>query len=196
MSEKFHPPLWGNFVYFADQDLLAFAILFRAGLIAPSMYHLTQSTEKYFKALALSIIDPNGVRATAKTESWLKKKSGHNLCDLARKCGEKHSFYMKDSIQTHLKRFSEFDQLARYPWVVQKHGNGFTSSDVPIFEEIIYHLRTDIPITKDDYPLGLLIRGHFYGKPESKFVSFIQNQSIALDALNSIFRNPARLIKG
>jgi hypothetical protein len=49
--------------------------------------------------------------------------------------------------------------LTRYPWVEQKHGNGFTDADVPLFWDLVFHLRTDIPIKTDDYMLGMLLRG-------------------------------------
>jgi HEPN domain-containing protein len=58
-------PLWGNFIGYADWDLLAFGWLYLGGIRVPAYYHATQAVEKYLKALALSIIDPSVTTATA-----------------------------------------------------------------------------------------------------------------------------------
>jgi len=158
------PPLWGNFIAYADWDLASFAWLFRGGLRVPSYYHATQALEKYLKSLALSIIDPNGTTETPNNNRWLRD---HNLERLASRCAAQYPYYGQPETLARLRRFSEFDQRARYPWVEQQHGNGFTSEDVPLFWELFLHLRVDIPIKVDDYPLGMLIRGHHQGHPEN-----------------------------
>ena len=62
------PLLWGNFVYYADHDLLAFAWLYTDGLRVAGYYHATQAVEKYLKSIALSIIDPDGGAETEHTK--------------------------------------------------------------------------------------------------------------------------------
>jgi hypothetical protein len=158
-----HPPLWGNFVAYADWDLLAFAWLNEGGLRVPGFYHATQAVEKYLKALALSIPDPDGVTETPSNKKWLHR---HELDKLAMRCAAKFPFYGNPEIQAQLKRFSEFDQRARYPWTKQELGNGFVSSDVPLLCDLVRHLRIDIPIKVDDYILGMLLRGHHQGHPD------------------------------
>jgi HEPN domain-containing protein len=158
-------PIWGNFVRYADGDVLAFAWLFQGGLHPAAYYHATQALEKYLKGLALSIIDPGGrTHPFPKNERWLQT---HDLARLAERSSKQFTYYGGAQVRAALKRFSEFDQLARYPWVQQNLGNGFTSADVPVICELLLHLRTDIPIANDDYPLGMLIRGHHHQHPES-----------------------------
>jgi HEPN domain-containing protein len=158
------PPLWGNFVAYADWDLLSFAWLYEGGLRVPGYYHATQAVEKYLKALALSILDPGGVTETASNKKWIHT---HDLDKLAIRCADHFPFYGQAEIQARMKRFSEFDQTARYPWTKQKLGNGFTSSDVPLLCDLVRHLRIDLPIKVDDYILGMLLRGHHQGHPEA-----------------------------
>jgi hypothetical protein len=71
-------PLWGNSIYHADNDFLSFAWLYRGALIVHGFYHATQAIEKYFKGLALWIIDPNGDTETVRNNRWLLS---HDLVD-------------------------------------------------------------------------------------------------------------------
>ena len=87
----------------------------------PSFYHATQALEKYLKALALSIRDPAGITETAlNNHRWIRE---HRLHEWARRCETHFPFYAQPEIQARFKRFSEFDQAARYPWAQQKLGN-------------------------------------------------------------------------
>ena len=156
---KHRPPLWGNFIHHADEDFLAFGQLARGGLIIQALYHGVQAIEKYLKALAISVIDPNGISITPLTSPWLKT---HNLCKLAKECGKKHSFYLEVENLKLFERLMEFDQATRYPWVERVHGNGFTSEDIGVIGNLIKMLRNDIPITIDDYKLGMEVRGHYH----------------------------------
>ncbi|HEY2119939.1 MAG TPA: hypothetical protein VGH37_12190 [Candidatus Acidoferrum sp.] len=188
-----NPPLWGNYVAYADLDLLSFAWLYSGSLRVPGYYHATQAIEKYLKALTLAIIDPDGKTETALNKRWLHN---HVLAALAKRCAAQFPYYGKTEIVKRLERFSEFDQVARYPWTRQEHGNGFTSEDIPLFWDLIRHLRSDIPIKTDDYLLGLLIRGHHHGKPDAKpnqhLLTELQACSAALQRMfpdvNSIVR--------
>jgi hypothetical protein len=157
------PPLWGNFVGYADQDLLSFALLYSGGIRVPGYYHATQAIEKYLKALTLAVIDPDGERETAMNNRWLHT---HDLIELAQRCTVQFPYYGTTAIVERLTRFAEFDQAARYPWARQTHGNGFDSADVPLLWDLIRQLRTNIPIRTDDYLLGMVVRGHHQGRPE------------------------------
>jgi HEPN domain-containing protein len=157
-------PIWGSFVYYADYDLLAFAWLFQGGLHIAAYYHGIQALEKYLKGLALSVIDPAGkTHPYPANQRWLQD---HNLARLAKRCGKQYPYYATTQVQATLERFSEFDRLARYPWVKQAHGNGFTTEDAPVICELLFRLRTDIPLMSDDYPLGMFVRGHHQNHPE------------------------------
>lgn len=157
-------PLWGNFVGYADRDLLSFAWLYEGGLRVPGYYHATQAVEKYLKALALSTLDPDGVTETALNKKWIR---AHDLDKLGTRCAARFPFYGQSETQARLKRFSEFDQAARYPWAKQRLGNGFIGSDVPLLCDLVRRLRTDLPIKVDDYILGMVLRGHHQGRPET-----------------------------
>jgi hypothetical protein len=181
------PPLWGNFVHYADFDLLSFAWLYVGGLRVPSYYHATQALGKYLKALTLAILDPDGVKETASNKKWIIT---HDLEKLAKRCVDNFPFYGQAEIQARLKRFSEFDQAARYPWTQQQLGNGFTSSDVPLLCDLVRHLRTDLPIKVDDYILGMLLRGHHHGRPEaSKYPQVLAEFGGCIAALRFVFPN-------
>jgi HEPN domain-containing protein len=185
--------LWGNFVYYADYDLLAFAWLYTGGLRVAGYYHATQAVEKYLKSLALSIIDPDGVAETEHTKKWIRT---HDLCKLAKRCEHRHPHYGQPSVIAQLKRFTEFDQLARYPWVDQKHGNGFTSADVPVLCDLIAHLRIDIPIQRDDYPLGIAVRRFHHGSPEQAANKYLLSDlGGGLTALRQLFPGVERIVK-
>jgi HEPN domain-containing protein len=126
MQSRVRPPLWGNFIAHADEDLLAFGLLIRGRLHGLAFYHGVQAIEKYFKALVLSILDPAGTKETPSTQKWLKT---HDLEKLANKCKDAFPFYGESGVLHNLKRFTEFDQASRYPWVEQVLGNGFSSDE-------------------------------------------------------------------
>jgi HEPN domain-containing protein len=186
-------PLWGNFVSYADWDLLSFAWLYEGGLRVSSFYHATQAVEKYLKALTLSVHDPDGISQTAlnNRQIWT-----HDLEELAEMCAGQFPFYGQPDILARLKRFSEFDQVARYPWTQQKHGNGFTTADLPLFWELIQHLRTDLPIKLDDYILGMLVRGHHHGRPELKANPYSMAElGAGVAALRHVFPDVDKIVR-
>jgi hypothetical protein len=187
------PPLWGNFVGYADWDLLSFGWLYDGALRVAAYYHATQAIEKYLKALTLSILDPNGVTETPLNKRWMRT---HKLEALVMRCASHYPFYSQPEIQARLKRFSEFDQLARYPWTEQKLGNGFTSTDVPLLCDLIRQLRTDLPIKVDDYILGMLLRGHHHGRPESKAkLGWDDELARCVAALRRVFPNVDAIVR-
>ena len=190
MSSQNHPPLWGNFVAYADEDFLAFGLLMQDNLCSLAFYHSIQAIEKYLKSLALSIIDPLGSIETPLTQPWIKT---HKLQCLANKCSQSHSYYGQSNTQNHLKRFSEFDQLSRYPWVSQKLGNGFSSDDIPVIYDICKNLRQDLAIDKDNYKLGMELRGYFHG---DKSRTSLNSSISAVHALRKIFPNINELVGG
>jgi hypothetical protein len=190
---EFRPPLWGNFVYYADHDLLSFGLLMKGGLMVPAMYHGTQALEKYFKALSLSIIDPKGETETFSGNNWLRN---HSLEYFANRCGVQYSYYIQPDILDHLRRFSEYDQAARYPWVNTQYSNGFSTADIPVFEELIRNLRSDLPIISDDYPLGILVRGHHHLDPKTPINTSLDNLlKLAVISLREIFSNVDILVR-
>jgi HEPN domain-containing protein len=186
MTSRSRPPLWGNFVPYADSDFLAFGVLNKNGLFVLAAYHGTQAIEKYLKALCLSIIDPIGTSATVETEkNWIMT---HNLENLANRCSTTLPYFGRPDVLENLRRFSEFDQAARYPWVKQNHANGFTTDDIPIFGEIVLQLRQHIPIVADDYALGMEVRGfHQVSKEAPKSWPYYSHD--AVEALREIFPN-------
>lgn len=185
--------VWGNFVRYADLDVLAFAVLFQSGLRVAGYYHGTQAIEKYLKALAV-VLDPSGVSAAGVAARWLRT---HDLNQLAGRCKAHYPFYGQTRIAAKLKQFSEFDQCARYPWVEQKYGNGFNSGEfLPVFWELTKQLRNDIPMSVDNYPLGIGIRGRYYREPTHEV-----NEYLLLDlkpgvtALRSLFPDVNSLVR-
>jgi hypothetical protein len=177
---KQHPPRWGNLVGHGDHDFIAFGLLIDAGLFVEGFYHGVQSIEKYLKALALTIYDPSQLKSNEEWVKWLKKYS-HNLEKLGNFCGSKFPYFTETKINDSLKRFSEFDQATRYPWVEKTLGNGFSGRDIPIFFDIIKNARNSLPIIIDDYPLGIYVRGHHYEN-----VNYKINGPIADPIINSV----------
>ena len=155
------PPRWGSLVYHADHDFIAFGILIVGGLFVEGFYHGVQSIEKYLKALALTIYDPSQLKSNEECINWLRKYS-HNLEKLGNYCSSNFLYFSKPKTNETLKRFSEFDKATRYPWVERTLGNGFSGSDIPVFFDIIKNARNSLPISIDDYPLGIYVRGHHY----------------------------------
>jgi len=184
-KRKERAPMWGNFIGYADEDVLSIGLLCSGGIYLPALYHATQAVEKYFKALALSILDPDGRTLNPEKEKWI---CNHNLDKLASRCSERYPYYKKKTVTDNLKLFSEYDQATRYPWVKRKFGNGFSGSDFKIFEGILLKLRNDIPIYKDDYRLGMAIRGYHHLAPSHKVVNIMRTQEkVAVERLRKIF---------
>lgn len=178
-------PIWGNFIGYADEDVLSIGLLCAGGMFTPALYHATQAVEKYFKALILSILDPDGTTLHPQKKKWLQI---HDLEELASYCSGRYPYYNRKTVIDNLKRFSEYDQATRYPWVKRNFGNGFSGADFKIFEEILLRLRNDIPIHTDDYKLGMAIRGHHYHFPNHKVKNIFGTQGkIAVECLRKIF---------
>jgi len=193
MATGTHPPLWGNFVAHGDEDLLAFGLLRRGNLNALAFYHSTQAIEKYLKALVLALLDPMGAVETPLTQRWLKI---HDLVKLAEPCTKADSFYGQPDTRAHLKRFSEFDQVSRYPWTNQDMGNGFSSEDIPVVGEICQHLRKDLPIKCDNYELGMEVRGYFHGDRTKIHPAWDRHSHEAVQALRSVLPNIEEFVRG
>jgi HEPN domain-containing protein len=186
--------IWGSYIYHGDYDVLSFALLLQGGLLVPAYYHAAQAMEKYLKALALSIADPVGeTHPIPQHKRWLK---GHSLTDLADRCKVRFPYYGEAGAQAALGRFSEFDKAARYPWERQTLGNGFAGADIPLICELLVHMRADIPITFDDYPLGIFVRGHHHNRPECPVNPHLAAlQAPAIDAARKMIPNINKMVR-
>jgi hypothetical protein len=151
------PELWGNFIGAADRDVLAVGVLVYSENLGLAIYHGVQAVEKYLKALCLSIRDPTGLHVTPESAGmqWIKT---HNLGNLAANCASIGDFYNLDSTKSNLERFTECDQRVRYPWAKVDLSGLISSEDITLLLDYIKQIRNDIPITYDDYFLGLAIR--------------------------------------
>jgi HEPN domain-containing protein len=188
-----HAPTWGNFIGHGDKDVLAFAWLLQGGLFVTGYYHATQALEKYLKALALSIVDPPGTTHPSQHRRWL---NDHNLARLAGRCTSQYPYYGEAKIQAALARFTEFDQAARYPYVERTLGNSFDGCDLPLICELLIHLRRDIPIIIDDYPLGMLLRGHHQNHPEyADSAPYVALHASAVAAARRVIPNIEQMVR-
>lgn len=154
------PPLWGNFVYHADKDLLAFSLLLKEGELPLGFYHGVQAIEKYMKALALSELDKKDIfnLFNTKGKSWIKT---HDLNNLENHLPKNFIPSMKDLSDT-LKRLMEFDQATRYPWVERTKGNGFSGSDIEIIAKICKEFRNALPVKDKKYPIDFYLSDKYY----------------------------------
>lgn len=193
MSSVPRPPLWGNFIAHADDDLLAFGLLVRGGLMTLGFYHGVQAIEKYLKALVLSIIDPAGTHATPKTQKW---GGTHNLEKLAGQCQTKFPYYAEPGVIANLKRFTEFNEATRYPWVEQKLGNGFSGEDITVIGEMCKRLRQDLPISVDNYKLGMEVRGYFHGDRSKRDPAWRHYSHEAVNALRAVLPDLKEFVGG
>jgi hypothetical protein len=183
---------WGSFLAHADEDLLSFAWLFTGGLHVHSYYHGGQAIEKYLKALALSLSDPDGKKQMAVNASWLRT---HDLKKMAQRCAKQFPYYGTSDTTKKLALFTEFDQATRYPWVSRTHGNGFNSADVPAMWDLIRHLRTDIPIKTDDYLLGMVVRGHHQGRPDTVSQGINRRYALPKAAVEGMFPDVSSIVR-
>ena len=179
MQSRVHPPLWGEFIAHADEDLLAFGLLIRGELHTLAFYHGVQAIEKYLK--------------TPLTQQWLRT---HDLEKLANKCKDAFPFYGESGVLDNLKRFTEFDQATRYPWVERGLGNGFCSDDISIIGDLCKQLRCDLPITRDDYKLGMEVRGYFHGDRSRRDQSWEHYSHEAVAALRSVLPSLNEFVRG
>lgn len=187
------PPIWGNFLAHADEDLLAFGLLIRNGMLRPGFYHGVQAIEKYLKSLVLSILDPTG---TEETPSMRRSIATHKLDELAAMCQATFPHYGESSVIHDLKRFTEFDQATRYPWAKQVMGNGFCSVDTPVIGELCKRLRNDLPITLDNYKLGMEVRGYYHGNRLRPDGTWEQYSHEAVAALRSVLPSLSEFVRG
>lgn len=193
MSSVARAPLWGNFIAHADEDLLAFGLLVRGGLVPLGFYHGVQAIEKYLKALVLSVIDPAGTDATPQTQNWLVT---HKLEKLAARCQPNFPYYCEPGLTANLKRFAEFDQATRYPWTPQNLGNGFCTEDIPVIGDLCKRLRNDLPINVDNYTLGMEVRGYFHGDRSRPDRSWRHYSHEAVGALRLVLPNLEEFVRG
>jgi HEPN domain-containing protein len=187
------PPKWGNLVYHADYDFIAFGVLLYSFVFEPAYFHGAQAIEKYLKALALTIFDPSESKTEDEWRKFLKKFS-HNLAKLGNYCCNQYPYLKDEKTISALTRFSEFNSITRYPWVESKLNPLGTSEDIPIFD-LIKNLRNSLPIIYDDYPLGIYVRGYFYYNIDHKIdpanhpiIREIEKLRIIFPELNSLVR--------
>ena len=176
-------PAWGNFVYKADTHLISFAVLNHYMVYESAICHAVQALENYLKALALSIAESTHDSGTDYDDSWLRT---HDLVRFAKRCAKKIPYYGEENLLDDLLQFYEVAKSLRDPTSERADTSGFSTTDYNKFEEIILRLRTDIPIIKDDFPLGVLIRGHSHGRP-SKHKSALLPDSHRISA--ALLRN-------
>ncbi len=185
--------LWGDFIFYGDQDLLSFALLYSGGLAVPAMFHASQVIEKYLKALALSTVADADDPRSCEDFPWLKTM---DLGYLAQKCATKFPFYIHQDTLNLVYRYARFDKVARFPWHEKRYGSGFTVEDQPVFFELVSRLRRDINIPVDDFPLGLLVRGFPQNSPKAIIHRPIADlQRIALATLRKTFRKVDEMVR-
>jgi HEPN domain-containing protein len=177
-------PKWGNFIYYADEDVLSIGVLIAASRFLLAFYHSTQAIEKYLKALFLSILDPDGKILTWEDiKKWLQT---HELDQLALYCSGRYPFYKEEKTLSYLKELSKYNQFTRYPWTMVK--NVLSFDEFFKLEKILLNLRNDIPIEVDDYPLGIAVRGFFYRAPDRKINDWTsEGNAFAVEYLRKIF---------
>lgn len=141
---------WQRFLILADEDLLAFALLYEGRSMGRAYYFAGQAVEKYLKALVLKERQrrKESVAISKKKNPWLFT---HNLRRYAEMCREVDpKFYGAKSTKRDLRRIRKFDMLARYParkW-------SFSSGEIPMIERFTRQIRRDLRLGRDYYPLA------------------------------------------
>jgi hypothetical protein len=190
--------MWGNFIGHADDDLIAAALLHSADCFELPYYHAQQAIEKYMKALAIAIVDPDGTSSYDQHRRWCEGRAGHDLVKLASRCAAANPFYTEPATTALLEKVQEWGTCTRYPWVETEH-YGKSGDDLPVIENVVLHLRgIDLPIVRDDYWLGMIVRGRHHLHPEATpFTAepWLSRRRHQLDALNAVFRNVSALVR-
>jgi HEPN domain-containing protein len=187
------PPKWGELVGHADDDVIAFAVLWVNLVWTAAFYHAQQAIEKYLKALILSMADPEG-KTTLPRKYW-----NHKLLELAEECAKTFPYYAEPATKKKLRFFAELDQALRYPWVKRCETRSSLSVEaLRWFEELVHHLRNDIPIGLDDYMLAMLVRGYFHRNPSREFPQPKEMLALftpSVDALRATFSDLNGLVR-
>ena len=178
-------PVWSDLLFHADQELMSFALLYNGGLVGPSLFHAGQAIEKYLKALALSVNDPDSVGEGPDSHLWLRT---YDVGYLVQRCGAAYPGYKEPEVLEYLYRFNHYEQISRFPWQEGSRKSPLSKKDIAAYFDIIRSLRNDVPIDEDDYPLALLIRGYRQKTPSEKIsMSIADLQRIAVASLKKIF---------
>ena len=190
--------MWGNFIGHADEDLIAAAILDTAGCWEAAYYHAQQAVEKYLKALAMAIADPDGTSNYDHHKSWCEGRSGHDLVKLASRCSDADHYYAQPETSALLAKVQEWATATRYPWVETQH-YGKAPVDLRMIENVVARIRgRDLPIRRDDYKLGVIVRGHHHLPPHEPVLDWGPWPGIRkrqLDALIFVFPNVRTFVR-
>ena len=152
---------WQRFLKLADEDLLAFAVLFQANMMDRACYCGQQAIEKYLKAYSLKIRQGRRLSLSIFKPSRPRKKKGpkrptknpwlfdHDLGRLLEEHRKIEPSYQLPASVKVLARITTFEVIARYParrW-------GFSSDDAVDIAKIAAKIRSDLRIRDDYYPL-------------------------------------------
>jgi hypothetical protein len=156
---------WQRFLVLADEDLLAFAVLYESKMMGRAFYCAQQAVEKYLKALILKKRQ-KAKQSTAIYKSRDRKKRprnawlfGHELAPLLTECRRLEPYYRIPANRKQLRRISSFETMARYPSRKWR----FSSTDVDLVARLAHRIRGDLRVRDDYYPLakGLMITKEF-----------------------------------
>ncbi len=177
-------PIWNDLLTHADQELMAFALLYNGDLVLPSLFHAGQAIEKYLKALAVSVDEADESTADPEGPPWLQT---YDVGYLVQRCGAVFPGYKDPEVLESLYRFNTLEQVSRFPWMTGARKNPFSKKDIAAYFDIVKSLRNDVPIDEDDFPLALLIRGYRHRTPDEKISMGIADlQRIAVASLKKI----------
>ncbi len=190
--------MWGNFIGHADIDLIAAAVLYVNDCWEPAHYHAQQAVEKYIKALAIAIADPDGTSTYEEHKSWCEGWAGHDLVKLATRCGVADPYYTEPATTAVLEKVQEWSTATRYPWVETEHYRK-SMYDLREIEPIVRQVRgVDLPLVRDDYWLSIVVRGRHHLPPHEPVLNRGGWQDVRkrqLDALNAVFSDVRAFVR-
>lgn len=179
--------IWGNILYHADKDVVAFAVLLDSEQYSLAAFHGVQAIEKYMKTHYIIQLEKTQSMNNQDIKKIMKDLS-HSLSRLQEKLSQKF-FEEKE-----LLKWDIFYEWSRYPFD-GRNNQGLSNIDIDEIKSALKKIRKALPITVDNYPLGMFIRRKFHNGQSDTSTFFTESVSARIQAvLIRIFGKPENIV--
>ncbi len=160
----------GIFLKKAEEDYVAFRILFTMNMLDTAYYHLHQCIEKYLKTFILD----NDI------EHGPFYKQGHELEYWAKLCASKDDFFEDEELVKGLTELSHLVTLMRYPSDTIQSWSSSPGDLLKFLDEFVFEMRTKIRHLQYEDIIEKFLNGYISSHPTLRwmFNDFITPEQI------------------